>query len=315
MADNDWNTTNYKLVTYEAAQGPRAGAVFHDAVFDLAELTGKPSYATMLGVLDDWAQAEPLIETAFAKVGSGATPSSPLARVQLLAPVLYPSSIFCAGANYSDHMSEMARVFNLEPGPDHRKAGLKPWHFIKASRTIVQTAASIPLPAHTKMLDWEAEMAAFIGRPAKNVPVKSALDYVAGYTVANDLSARDFTLRPNVSESSPFRYDWIGQKSFDGACPLGPWIVPAKEIPDPQRLGIKLWVNDVLKQDSHTSKMIFSLAEQIAHLSTRLTLHPGDLILTGTPVGVGLARKEFLKSGDVVRVWVEQVGTLTNTLV
>jgi 2-keto-4-pentenoate hydratase/2-oxohepta-3-ene-1,7-dioic acid hydratase in catechol pathway len=158
-------------------------------------------------------------------------------------------------------------------------------------------------------------MAAFIGRPAKNVPVKSALDYVAGYTVANDLSARDFTLRPNVSESSPFRYDWIGQKSFDGACPLGPWIVPAKEIPDPQRLGIKLWVNDVLKQDSHTSKMIFSLAEQIAHLSTRLTLHPGDLILTGTPVGVGLARKEFLKSGDVVRVWVEQVGTLTNTLV
>jgi len=211
MADNDWNTTNYKLVTYEAAQGPRAGAVFHDAVFDLAELTGKPSYATMLGVLDDWAQAEPLIETAFAKVGRGATPSSPLARVQLLAPVLYPSSIFCAGANYSDHMSEMARVFNLEPGPDHRKAGLKPWHFIKASRTIVQTAASITLPAHTKMLDWEAEMAAFIGRPAKNVPVKSALDYVAGYTVANDLSARDFTLRPNVSESSPFRYDWIGQ--------------------------------------------------------------------------------------------------------
>ena len=315
MGDHERNTSHYKLVTYETVRGPRAGAVLHDAVFDLAELTGKSSYATMLGVLDNWADAEALIETAVAKMGSGATPGSPLAKVRLLAPVLYPSAIFCAGANYSDHMSEMARVFNLQSEPDLRKAGLTPWHFIKASRTVVQTDARIPLPAQTKMLDWEAEMGAFIGRAAKNVPVESALDYVAGYTVANDLSARDFTVRPNVPEGSPFRYDWIAQKSFDGACPLGPWIVPAKEIPDPQRLGIKLWVNNVLKQDSHTSKMIFSLAEQIAHLSTRLTLHPGDLILTGTPAGVGLARKEFLKSGDVVRVWVEQVGTLSNTLV
>jgi len=315
MADNERNTTHYKLVTYETVQGPRAGVVFHDAVVDFAELTGKPSYATMLGVLDDWAKAEALIEAAVAKKGSGATPNSPLAKVRLLAPVLYPSAIFCAGANYSDHMSEMARVFNLQPEPDPRKAGLIPWHFIKASRTVVQTDARIALPTRTKMLDWEAELAAFIGRAAKNVPVESALDYVAGYTVANDLSARDFTVRPNVPETSPFRYDWISQKSFDGACPVGPWIVPAKQIPDPQHLGIKLWVNDVLKQDSHTSKMIFSLAEQIAHLSTRLTLHPGDLILTGTPAGVGLARKEFLKSGDVVRAWVEQVGTLSNTAV
>ena len=318
MADSERNTTHYKLVTYEAAQGPRAGAVLNDTVFDLAALTGKPSYATMLGVLDDWAKAEPLIEAAVAKKvekGSGATPGSPLAKARLLAPVLYPSAIFCAGANYSDHMAEMTRVFNLAPEPDPHKAGLTPWHFIKASRTVVQADARIPLPARTKMLDWEAELAAFIGRAAKNVPAERALDYVAGYTVANDLSARDFTVRPNVPESSPFRYDWISQKSFDCACPLGPWIVPAKQIPDPQRLGIKLWVNDVLKQDSPTSKMIFSLAEQIAHLSARLTLHPGDLILTGTPAGVGLARKEFLKSGDVVRVWIERIGTLSNTLV
>jgi 2-keto-4-pentenoate hydratase/2-oxohepta-3-ene-1,7-dioic acid hydratase in catechol pathway len=315
MAETERNTTNYKLVSYEAAQGPRAGAVSNAAVFDLAELTGKPSYATMLGVLDDWAKAEPLIEVAVAKQESSGTPGSPLARVRLLAPVLYPSAIFCAGANYSDHMAEMARVFNLQVEPDPHKAGLTPWHFIKASRTVAHTDARIPLPARTKMLDWEAELAAFIGRAAKNVAVERALDYVAGYTVANDLSARDFTVRPNVPESSPFRYDWISQKSFDDACPAGPWIVPAKQIRDPQNLGIKLWVNDVLKQDSHTSKMIFSLAEQIAQLSTRLTLHPGDLILTGTPAGVGLARKEFLKSGDVVRVWVEQVGTLSNTVV
>jgi 2-keto-4-pentenoate hydratase/2-oxohepta-3-ene-1,7-dioic acid hydratase in catechol pathway len=314
MAENDRITTNYKLVTYETVQGSRAGAVLNDEVFDLAEITGKPSYATMLGVLDNWTKAEPVIEDAVAKRGSGATQGSPLAKVRLLAPVLYPSAIFCAGANYSDHMAEMTRVFNLAPEPDPHKAGLTPWHFIKASRTVVQTEARVPLPERTKMLDWEAELAAFIGRTAKNVPMERTLDYVAGYTVANDLSARDFTVRPNVPESSPFRYDWISQKSFDGACPVGPWIVPAKQIPDPQRLGIKLWVNDVLKQDSDTSKMIFSLAEQIAQLSARLTLHPGDLILTGTPAGVGMARKEFLKSGDVVRVWVEHVGELTNTL-
>jgi len=309
------NGTGYKLATYKTVQGPRAGVVLHDSVFDLAGLTGKPSHATMLGVLNDWAEAEPRIETAVGTMGNGGTKSFPLAKVRLLAPVLYPPTIFCAGANYSDHMSEMARVLNLEIGPDPRKAGLAPWHFIKASRTVVEADAHIPMPAGSKMLDWEAELAAFIGRAAKNVPVERALEYVAGYTVANDLSARDFTVRPNVPESSPFRYDWISQKSFDGACPVGPWIVPAKEIPDPQRLGIKLWVNDVLKQDYHTSKMIFSLAEQIAQLSKLLTLHPGDLILTGTPAGVGLARKEFLKPGDVVRVWVEHVGTLTNTLV
>jgi 2-keto-4-pentenoate hydratase/2-oxohepta-3-ene-1,7-dioic acid hydratase in catechol pathway len=316
MAESERNTTPYKLVTYETAQGHCAGAVSNDVVFDLAELTAKPSFATMLGVLDDWAKAEPLIEAALAKKigkGSGAT-GSPLAKVRLLAPVLYPSAIFCAGANYSDHMAEMARVFNLQPEPDPHEAGLTPWHFIKASRTVLQADARIPLPAGAQKLDWEAELTAVIGRAAKNVPVENALDYVAGYTVANDLSARDFVVRQNVPESSPFRYDWISQKSFDGACPLGPWIVPAKQIPDPQRLGIKLWVNDVLKQDSHTSKMIFSLAEQIAQLSARLTLHPGDLILTGTPAGVGMARKEFLKPGDVVRVWVEQVGTLTTTL-
>jgi 2-keto-4-pentenoate hydratase/2-oxohepta-3-ene-1,7-dioic acid hydratase in catechol pathway len=316
MADSERNSMNYKLATYETAQGPRAGAVSSDAVFDLDELTGKPSYATLLGVLDDWAKAEPLIQAALAKkVEKGSrTTGSALAKVRLLAPVLYPPTIFCAGANYFDHMAEMSRVFNLTLEPNPAKAGLAPWHFIKASRTVVQTDASIPLPARTKMLDWEAELAAVIGLPAKNVPVERALDYVAGYTVANDLSARDFAARPNVPETSPFRFDWISHKSFDGACPVGPWIVPAKQIPDPQRLGIKLWVNDVLKQDSDTSKMIFSLAEQIAQLSARLTLHPGDLILTGTPAGVGMARKEFLKSGDVVRVWVEQVGTLTTTL-
>src|SRR5579883_997016 len=182
------------------------------------------------------------------------------------------------------------------------------------SRTLADPGKTVVLPSYSKMVDWEVELTAVIGKPARNVPVARALDHVAGYTAANDLSARDLTKRAQVPDTSPFKFDWLGQKNFDDACPLGPWIVPAEDIPDPQNLALKLWVNDVIKQDSHTSKMIFSLAEQIAHISSRLTLHPGDLVLTGTPAGVGLARKEFLKAGDVVKIWVEGVGTLTNTM-
>jgi 2-keto-4-pentenoate hydratase/2-oxohepta-3-ene-1,7-dioic acid hydratase in catechol pathway len=209
----------------------------------------------------------------------------------------------------------MASARKEEPDPDPRTLGLKPWHFIKASRSVIGTGAPVALPEHSRKVDWEAELGAVIGRPAKNVLLANALEYVAGYTIANDLSARDLSARPQIPSISPFKYDWVGQKSFDGSCPVGPWIVPARYIPDPQNLGIKLWVNDVLKQDSHTSRMIFSLAEQIAHLSTRITLHPGDLILTGTPAGVGAARGEFLNRGDAVKVWIEDVGTLTNTMI
>jgi 2-keto-4-pentenoate hydratase/2-oxohepta-3-ene-1,7-dioic acid hydratase in catechol pathway len=305
---------NYKLVTYRAVKGPRSGVVVEEEVFDVAGLTGRSAYATMLDVLNDWEAAQALLDKAAAKAKQGKIKGIPLGQAKLLAPVLYPSAIFCAGANYVDHMREMAAIQKIDPEPDPRSMGLKPWHFIKTPRTVVETQSTIPLPAYSKMVDWEAELAVVIGRPAKNVPADKALDYVAGYTVANDLSARDFATRPQIPPTSPFKYDWVSHKNFDGACPIGPWIVPAGEIPNPQNLGIKLWVNDVLKQDSHTSKMIFSVADQVAYLSTRITLHPGDLILTGTPSGVGLARQEFLKSGDVVRVWIEGIGTLSNTL-
>ena len=304
----------YKLVTYQASQGPRAGLAVGETVFDLAAATGCPSYATMLDVLRDWDAARGLLTDA-ATNAAKRTQGRPLRGTTLLPPVPTPAGIFCAGANFTDHMMEMARVQNLDPEPDPHSVGLKPWHFIKATHCLAAADSTVKLPAYSKMVDWEAELTAVIGRPARNVALENALEYVAGYTIANDLSARDFTKRPHIADTSPFKYDWLGQKCFEGACPVGPWIVPAEEIADPQNVAIKLWVNDVIKQDSHTSKMIFTLAEQIAHLSTRLTLRPGDLILTGTPAGVGLARKEFLKPGDVVKVWIEGVGTLTNTCV
>jgi 2-keto-4-pentenoate hydratase/2-oxohepta-3-ene-1,7-dioic acid hydratase in catechol pathway len=303
--------SHYKLVTYQSSLGPRAGLVIGELVFDVAALTGKP-YVTTLDVLNDWKSARLILGEAAQLPGSKGE-GRPLTDTKLLMPVPNPSGIFCAGANFSDHMLEMAKVQNIAPEPDPHEVGLKPWHFIKAMHCLAPPDSIVTLPSYSKMVDWEAELTAVIGLPARNVPIERALDYIAGYTVANDLSARDLTKRPHVSDTSPFKFDWLGQKNFDQACPVGPWIVPADAIPDPQNLGLKLWVNDVIKQDSHTSKMIFTLAEQIAHLSTMITLRPGDLILTGTAAGVGLARREFLKPGDVVKVWIEGVGTLTNT--
>lgn len=302
---------SYKLASYQSNSGPRAGIIIEDKIFDAAELTSRPNYATVLGILEDWSTAQGTLQNA---KPSSAAKSTPLAQAKLLAPVLWPSAIYCAGANYTDHVHEMAKAQGINPEPDPHTVGLKPWHFLKSSRSVVGPDVTVTLPRDSKMVDWEAELVAVIGKAAKNVPLDKALDYVAGYTIANDLSARDLMRRAPVSETSPFRHDWIGQKCFDGACPLGPYIVPASDIRDPQSLAIKLWVNDAIKQDSNTGQMIFNLAEQLSHLSSRITLYPGDLILTGTPAGVGMGRKEFLKPGDVVKVEIEGLGTLTNTM-
>ena len=297
---------DYRLVTYKSARGPRAGIVSGDAVYDAAAVTRQAAHATVLGILRDWKAAASLLRKAALK-----KPVGPLKKVKLLAPLPNPGNLYCAGANYTDHMAEMARAQNKEPGPNMKELGEKPWHFIKNSGSIVGPDAVVKVPSYTKALDWEIELAAVIGRAAKDVPVEKALSYVAGYTIANDLSARDVMRRDKVEPTSPFRFDWVSQKCFDGACPMGPWIVPAAQIGDPQALALKLWVNEELMQDSNTARMIFSTAEQIAMLSSRVTLHPGDVILTGTPAGVGLPRGRFLKPGDTVKLWIEKIGELS----
>jgi 2-keto-4-pentenoate hydratase/2-oxohepta-3-ene-1,7-dioic acid hydratase in catechol pathway len=230
--------------------------------------------------------------------------------------VLYPGNIYCAGANYTDHMAEMARALGKEPGPTMKDMGEKPWHFVKTSRSsVVGPDSKVKLPAYSQKVDWEVELVAVIGKAAKDVPADKALGCVAGYTIADDLSARDAMRRDKIPATSPFHYDWVSQKCFDGSCPIGPWIVPAADLGDPHDLGIKLWVNGELMQDSRTSKLIFDTAEQIAMLSSRVTLFPGDLVLTGTPAGVGMGRQRFLKSGDAVKLWIENVGELNHTMI
>jgi 2-keto-4-pentenoate hydratase/2-oxohepta-3-ene-1,7-dioic acid hydratase in catechol pathway len=300
----------YKLLTYRGGARPRCGVLIGGTAYDTAELLSEPGYASVRGVLEDW----PAASARLADAAKRALPKGMLpANLKLEAPVLYPGAIYCAGANYRDHVDNMARRLNIPPEPDPHDLGLNPWHFIKASWCAVGDGADVAL--ESDFLDWEAELAVVIGRVARKVPLDKVFDYVAGYTAANDLSARDRTQREAVPIASPFRYDWIGQKNFDGACPLGPWIVPASQIADPQSLAIRTYVNDVLKQDSSTGKMLFSIAEQISHLSSRITLHPGDVILTGTPAGVGAETGDRLARGDRVRVEIEQIGTLVTNIV
>jgi len=307
----------YKLLSYQAGRTARAGVLVADTVYDAAKVTGVADHASVLGMLEDWGRARRLLAQAAKRLeaGRGRAKGIPLTRVKLLAPVLYPGNIYCAGANYTDHMAEMARAQGQAPGPNMKELGEKPWHFVKSSRSaVVGPGAKVKLPVYSQMVDWEVELAAVIGRAARDVSVEKALDCVAGYTIADDLSARDVMRRDKNPATSPFHYDWLSQKCFDGACPLGPWIVPASDIPYPQNLALKLWVNDKVMQDSHTGKMIFSTAEQIAMLSSRVTLYPGDLILTGTPAGVGMPRRTFLKAGDTVKLWIEGIGDLTHTM-
>jgi 2-keto-4-pentenoate hydratase/2-oxohepta-3-ene-1,7-dioic acid hydratase in catechol pathway len=301
----------YKLATYQSAQGPRAGAVIGDQIYDVAALTGQPKYVTVLDVLNDWDGAHKLLDVASkAPKGDG----KPVKQAKLLAPVRWPGTIYCAGANYQDHAEEMWKASGQPPQPDPHTLGLKPWFFIKAARSVTDPDAKVAISNYSKKMDWEAELAVVIGRTARDLTLDNALSCVAGYTIGNDLSARDLGFRPQLPESSPFRADWIRHKSFDGSCPLGPWITPAAYISNPGNLAIKLWVNDALKQNSNSGKMIFNIAEQISHLSTGITLHPGDVIMTGTPAGVGAGRGEFLKAGDVVKVEIAEIGSISNTM-
>jgi len=300
---------SYKLLSYQSSSGARAGILIGDRVFDAERLSGIASYATALGVLDDWVAAD----ERFAQLAAGESPprgGEALSSIKLLAPILYPGEIFAAGANYQDHIDEMKKDSEFK-AQNSKKIGGRPWFFSKSSRgAVIGHEAIRPLPPYSNKVDWEIELAVVIGLQCSRVSASNALNFVAGYTIANDLSARDFVVRDGIATDSPFRFDWISHKGFDGACPLGPWIVPARDIAAPQALGLKLWVDEVEMQNSNTKHMIYSIAEQIEELSARVTLHPGDLILTGTPSGVGISRNIYLKPKQTVRLWIEKIGEL-----
>lgn len=309
--------SEYRLLSYIDGGTSKArvlpGVLVGDRIVPAATLLqgGDVESDTVLGLLRSWDVVHPRLHAAAQKVQP--TDGIALADAKLQAPILYPGALFCAGANYWDHLEEMAEIAKRVTGkaPVMTKAK-DPYFFMKTTAgSIIGTGTPARLPPFSRQVDWEAELGVVIARPTRNISEDRALDAVAGYLIVNDLSARDLMKR----EGSPFGMDWVGQKCFEDAAPMGPWFTPAAYIADPNNMPIKLWVNGVLKQNSNTSRLVHNIAEQIAYLSRHFTLNPGDVIATGTPAGVGMPRGEFLKAGDEVRIDIDGCGTLTNTMV
>jgi 2-keto-4-pentenoate hydratase/2-oxohepta-3-ene-1,7-dioic acid hydratase in catechol pathway len=221
----------------------------------------------------------------------------PLASAELVAPIPKPGKVVCVGRNYAEHAAET--------GSD---VPTRPQLFAKWANAVVGPGAVVELPPITAALDYEAELVAVIGRSARHVRVEDALDHVLGYTCGNDISARDLQFADT---------QWIRGKALDTFAPMGPWIVTADEIPDPQTLGIRCLVNGESRQDDTTANMVFPVALVIAFITEAITLDPGDVIYTGTPPGVGHARNppEYLQDGDTVRVEIDRIGSIENRIV
>lgn len=304
----------YRLLTYVGDNGkPAPGVLIGPHVFAPRTLLKSVTLEeeSVLGVLRQWDEIHPILDAA--SRSNNPTQGKPLASLKLLAPILYPGAFFCAGANYCDHLEEMAEIAIKTTGkaPTMIK-NPEPWFFMKTcAGSIIGTGAPARVPSFTKQLDWEAEVGVVIGRKTRNISEVDAMSAIAAFVIVNDLSARDLMKR----DGTVFIYDWIGQKCFEDAAPMGPWLTPASYIDSPEDMSIKLWVNGILKQNSNTSKLVHNMAEQIAYLSRHITLQPGDVIATGTPAGVGLPRGEFLKAGDEVKIEVGGCGTLINRMV
>ena len=315
-----------KLVTYESAKRLRLGVVEGDNVVDVHAALGvfakgrmaNPRVTTAVRVLRaagappvdmidllgrgaKYRRALGVLSSTLAKAVTPKKPGkglvTPLASARLRAPIARPPKITCVGLNYADH----AREQGLEP-PEN------PIFFLKSANTICGPGDPIRLPPNSTQVDYEAEFAVVIGKAGRNIPEERAYEYVAGYMILNDVSARDMQFGDK---------QWYRGKSCDTFAPTGPWIVPADEVSDPHNLRILLTLNGQTMQDSNTSNLIFKVPYLISYLSQSVTWEVGDLISTGTPPGVGVFRKPpvFLKAGDSVSVTVEGLGTLTNPVV
>jgi 2,4-didehydro-3-deoxy-L-rhamnonate hydrolase len=287
-----------------------AALVVDGRLFPLDDLSPERSelQAGLFGLLQRWDDVLPALQALAEDVDArqgGLAPHDPSIRV--LTPIRYPRAVFCTVFNYYDFAAEAG----VEP-PDKRAA--RPYVCIKLPHGVIGPNETIVLPHTSRQVDWEVELGAVIGRPCRNVFVKDALDFVAGYTIVNDVSARDIITRPDWPN---FASDWLVSKNFDTGTPIGPYVLPKAFVPDPQQVRLRLTRNGVVQQNGSTATMIFSLAEQIAHISQTVTLMPGDVIATGTPAGVGWKRNIWLEPGDVLELEMPdlpEVGVLRNAV-
>ncbi len=281
-----------RLISFKSEGAARAGVLAGGRVLDAGTLLG--GGPRTLRELLEADELEPLAAAA-----GGTDPEAadtPLAGVELLPPLPDPDKIVCIGLNYAAHAAEAG----IEPPP-------APTFFTKYRNALVPDGAAVPIPAATSKLDFEAEVAFVVGRTAKEVAVGDALSHIAGYTLLNDLSARDLQFQTS---------QWNPGKVFDGAGPCGPALVTADEIADPAAIGIALDLNGERMQEATTADLIFPIPELLAHLSTLMTLVPGDIVSTGTPAGVGSTRRPrvWLAAGDELVVSSPQLGELRTTI-
>jgi len=284
-----------KLLTYRYDGIERVGVLRGDEVIDLSPLA-----ASMLELIESW----PDLKAEVQKLVAAAEGGRALSAVELRAPIPRPrKNIICLGMNYAAHAIESLRAKGLpEKLPEY------PVFFSKMPTAVNHPNAPVPLmPDVSAQRDWEVELAVIIGRRGRDIPASAALDYVFGYTIMNDVSARDLQTR---------HQQFFYSKSLDGSAPLGPRIVTADEIPDPHALGIRLRLNGELVQNSTTRDMIFDIPTCIATFSRGITLEPGDIIATGTPAGVGMGMtpQRWLKAGDVMEAEIDGIGVLRNTV-
>ena len=284
-----------RLARFQDAAGGFICLAEKDGVFHaLPQMLGR-SVTDPTELMGDWEHNLKAIEAAIA---AGAAPVD-IAGMRFAPPIARPGKLICIGVNYHDHIAEMG-----VNAPEFPYAFLRPFGCLAAH------GEAVTLPDWPKMVDWEAELGVVIGRTCRGLTNENALSAVAGYTVINDVSARDWI------ESAPFvGIDWVMQKAWDGFQPTGPFLVPARHVPDPQALELELSVNGTVKQKQSTAKMVFGVVDILVHLSRIMTLCPGDIIATGTPSGVGFGRRprEFLADGDTVSVSITGLGELINT--
>lgn len=302
----------HALATYRGTEGTTLALVVKGRSYDLAaslrlrpsEPIGRLLARGLPDAFGEWSAISTDLARLAEQVGNAKLELPEIeARMRCVQP-FSPRKIYAAASNYIEHANEMGTQLAA-------KAESAPYVFMKASTSVIGPDEPVVIPRNSKQVDWEVELAAVIGEGGRDIPVSRALEHVAAYTIMNDVSSRDLTRRTDY----PFKFDWFRGKSFDTFGPLGPWLVPGSCIPDPQALDLALEVNGESMQNDNTSNMMWTVAEQIAYLSSILTLEPGDVIATGTPDGVGMGMGRYLKPGDVMVARVETIGTLRNPVV
>jgi 2-keto-4-pentenoate hydratase/2-oxohepta-3-ene-1,7-dioic acid hydratase in catechol pathway len=298
-----------KLVTYSINESVRCGLLTQAGLIDIASAwDGAYPPTSVIEILQRGSECLERI-TGLAE---SAEVFAPTDSFELLAPIPQPGKIIALAGNYDEHIQEVGLTLGLSDSPQRTTV---PRPFIKPSTCILSPNQEIPWPVYSKTIDYEVELGVIIGKKAKCIAVEQALDYVAGYTIVNDVSARSVTFSTNRTKR-PWDefFDWLNGKWADGFCPMGPYLLTADEIGDVQNLDMKLTVNGQTRQNANTSQMIFPVSNVVSFLSHIMTLEPGDLIATGTPSGVAAATGDYLKAGDRIDAAIEKLGILTSTL-